>query len=69
MLKQPDARHRLSRRNRSLIDITGAGPHLTLQDAEEVATSLTYELDPHADVIWGARVWPTWKARSVSSPS
>lgn len=41
----------------SLIHITG-GTDLTLQDAEEVATSLTYELDPHADVIWGARVRP-----------
>jgi cell division protein FtsZ len=39
----------------SLIHITG-GPDLTLRDAEEVATSLTYELDPQADVIWGARV-------------
>ncbi|HUU75966.1 MAG TPA: cell division protein FtsZ [Methanoregulaceae archaeon] len=38
-----------------LIHITG-GSDLTLQDAEEIATSLTYELDPHADVIWGARV-------------
>ncbi|MEN6610770.1 MAG: cell division protein FtsZ [Methanoregulaceae archaeon] len=39
----------------SLIHITG-GTDLTLQDAEEIATTLTYELDPHADVIWGARV-------------
>jgi cell division protein FtsZ len=39
----------------SLIHITG-GSDLTLTDAEEIATSLTYELDPHADVIWGARV-------------
>jgi cell division protein FtsZ len=39
----------------SLIHITGGGD-LTLQDAEEIASSLTYELDPHADVIWGARV-------------
>jgi len=38
-----------------LIHITG-GSDLTLQDAEEIASSLTYELDPHADVIWGARV-------------
>jgi len=38
-----------------LIHITG-GSDLTLQDAEEIATSLTYELDPQADVIWGARV-------------
>ncbi|MBN1195562.1 MAG: cell division protein FtsZ [Methanomicrobiaceae archaeon] len=39
----------------SLIHITG-GNDLTLQDAEEIASSLTYELDAHADVIWGARV-------------
>ncbi|NYT06093.1 MAG: cell division protein FtsZ [Methanomicrobiales archaeon] len=39
----------------SLIHITG-GSDLTLQDAEEIASSLTYELDAHADVIWGARV-------------
>jgi len=39
----------------SLIHITG-GSDLTLTDAEEIATNLTYELDPHADVIWGARV-------------
>jgi cell division protein FtsZ len=39
----------------ALIHITG-GSDLTLQDAEDIATSLTYELDPHADVIWGARV-------------
>ena len=39
----------------SLIHITG-GNDLTLSDAEEIASSLTYELDAHADVIWGARV-------------
>jgi cell division protein FtsZ len=39
----------------SLIHITG-GNDLTLADAEEIASSLTYELDAHADVIWGARV-------------
>ncbi len=38
-----------------LIHITG-GSDLTLHDAEEIASQLTYELDPHADVIWGARV-------------
>ncbi|HJJ33951.1 MAG TPA: cell division protein FtsZ, partial [Methanocorpusculum sp.] len=38
-----------------LIHITG-GNDLTLHDAEEIAQQLTYELDPHADVIWGARV-------------
>jgi len=39
----------------SLIHITG-GSDLTLSEAEEIASSLTYELDAHADVIWGARV-------------
>ena len=39
----------------SLIHITG-GSDLTLADAEDIASSLTYELDPHADVIWGARI-------------
>ena len=39
----------------SLIHITG-GNDLTLADADEIASSLTYELDPHADVIWGARI-------------
>jgi cell division protein FtsZ len=46
----------------SLIHITG-GTDLTLQDAEEVATSLTYELDPHADVIWGASVRPDMEGK------
>ncbi len=39
----------------SLIHITG-GSDLTLIESEEIATSLTYELDPNADVIWGARI-------------
>lgn len=38
-----------------LIHITG-GSDLTLSDAEDIASTLTYELDPHADVIWGARI-------------
>ncbi|MCX6699298.1 MAG: cell division protein FtsZ, partial [Methanomicrobiales archaeon] len=38
-----------------LIHISG-GSDLSLQEAEEIATSFTYALDPHADVIWGARV-------------
>ena len=46
----------------SLIHITG-GNDLTLQDAEEIASSLTYELDPHADVIWGARVNSDFEGR------
>ncbi len=46
----------------SLIHITG-GSDLTLQDAEEIASTLTYELDPHADVIWGARVNSDYEGR------
>jgi cell division protein FtsZ len=39
----------------ALIHITG-GSDLTLSEAEAIASELTYELDPHADVIWGARI-------------
>ena len=39
----------------ALIHITG-GSDLTLIESEEIASSLTYELDSHADVIWGARI-------------
>jgi cell division protein FtsZ len=46
----------------ALIHITG-GPDLTLKHAEEVAEGLTYELDSHANVIWGARVLPTFEGR------
>ncbi|MDY6965988.1 MAG: cell division protein FtsZ [Halobacteriota archaeon] len=46
----------------SLIHITG-GPDLTLREAEEIATSLTYELDPRANVIWGARINKEYEGR------
>jgi len=39
----------------ALIHITG-GSDLTLIETEEIASSLTHELDPSADVIWGARI-------------
>lgn len=39
----------------SLIHIIG-GADLTLREAEGIAKSITYELDPHANVIWGARI-------------
>jgi cell division protein FtsZ len=39
----------------SLVHITG-GPDLSLKEAEEIAASLTYELSPNANVIWGARI-------------
>jgi len=38
-----------------LVHITG-GPDLTLKEAEDIASSLTYELSPHSNVIWGARI-------------
>ncbi len=46
----------------ALVHITG-GPDLTLKAAEEVAENLTYELDSHANVIWGARVTPEFEGR------
>jgi len=39
----------------ALIHVTG-GSDLTLIETEEIAASLTHELDPSADVIWGARI-------------
>lgn len=39
----------------ALVHITG-GPDLTLSEAEKITESLTYEMDSHATVIWGARV-------------
>ena len=39
----------------ALVHITG-GPDLTLKEAENITEALTYELDSHANVIWGARV-------------
>ncbi len=46
----------------ALVHITG-GPDLTLKAAEEIAENLTYELDSHANVIWGARVIPEFEGR------
>jgi cell division protein FtsZ len=39
----------------SLVHVTG-GPDLSLKEAEEIASMLTYELSPSANVIWGARI-------------
>lgn len=39
----------------ALIHITG-GPDLTLLEAEEIASALTKEIDPNANMIWGSRV-------------
>lgn len=38
-----------------ILHITG-GPDMSLKDAENIASSLTYELDNHANVIWGASI-------------
>ncbi|HID27046.1 MAG TPA: cell division protein FtsZ [Methanosarcinales archaeon] len=46
----------------SLIHIIG-GTDLTLREAEDIASSLTYDLDPHANVIWGARVRKDYEGR------
>ncbi len=45
-----------------LVHITG-GPDLTLLEAEKVAHELTYELDSHANVIWGARINKEYEGR------
>ena len=45
-----------------LVHITG-GPDLTLSEAEEVASALTYELDERANVIWGARISKEYEGR------
>ena len=46
----------------ALVHITG-GPDLTLREAENIAESLTYEMDSHANVIWGARVQKDYEGR------
>lgn len=38
-----------------LIHLSG-GPDMTLGDANTIGEKLTTEVDPHADVIWGARM-------------
>jgi cell division protein FtsZ len=46
----------------ALVHITG-GPDLTLREAENIAESLTYELDSHANVIWGARIQKDYEGK------
>ena len=46
----------------ALVHITG-GPDLTLREAENIAESLTYELDAHANVIWGARIQKDYEGK------
>jgi len=46
----------------ALIHITG-GPDLTIGDANRVGELITQEFDPAANVMWGARVNPTFEDR------
>ncbi len=46
----------------ALVHITG-GPDLTLSDATNIAESLTYEMDSHANVIWGARIQKDYEGK------
>ena len=45
-----------------LLHITG-GPDLTLKEAASIAGTLTQELDPRANVIWGARINPEFAGK------
>ncbi len=45
-----------------LLHITG-GTDMSLHEAEQIASSLTYELDSHANVIWGARVRKDYESK------
>lgn len=45
-----------------LLHITG-GPDLTLKEAAAIAGTLTQELDPGANVIWGARIRRDFKGK------
>lgn len=45
-----------------LIHVTGGGD-LTIKEIEEIATLLTAEIDPKANVIWGARIDDRFEGR------
>jgi cell division protein FtsZ len=45
-----------------LLHMTG-GPDMTLKEAAAVAGALTKELDPGANVIWGARIRPNYAGK------
>ena len=46
----------------ALIHITG-GPDLTLGEANQIGEKLTEAIDPHATVIWGARIVPEFEGK------
>jgi len=39
------------------------GNDLNLYDTEEIATSLTYDLDPHAEIVWSATIEKSMEGR------
>jgi cell division protein FtsZ len=45
-----------------LLHITG-GPDMTLKEAASIAGTLTQEIDPRANVIWGARIRRDFKGK------
>ncbi|MHC1635296.1 MAG: cell division protein FtsZ [Candidatus Methanospirareceae archaeon] len=46
----------------ALIHITG-GPDLTIKETDDIVKLLTYELNPNANVIWGARIRDDFSGR------
>ena len=73
MKKSPEKIVRAALKNPLLdVDLRGAkacllhingGPDMTLKEAAGIASSLTQDLDPRANVIWGARIRPELKGR------
>lgn len=73
MKKSPEKIVRAALKNPLLdVDLRGAkacllhingGPDMTLKEAAAIATSLTQDLDPRANVIWGARIRPELMGR------
>jgi len=45
-----------------LLHMTG-GPDMTMKEAAAIAAALTQELDPRANVIWGARIRPDFAGK------
>ncbi len=45
-----------------LLHITG-GPDMTLGECNSIGEALTEQVDPHATVIWGARIDPAYEGR------
>lgn len=73
MKKSPEKIVRAALKNPLLdVDLRGAkacllhingGPDITLKEAAAIASCLTQDLDPRANVIWGARIRPELRGR------